>query len=112
MTSFYANQLIFFRANLFIAPALKLGLTGYTAFVVGSSISFSVFFLITFLTLETLFHSRVKSLFLTSFAVPSLKHKRGRFRHRATITFGKLCLCLVDRSSLLPRAGTKRGVAW
>jgi len=63
---FYANQLIFFRANLFIAPALKLGLTGYTAFVVGSSISFSVFFLITFLTLETLLHSWVKSLLLTS----------------------------------------------
>lgn len=61
---YYGNQLILFRANLFIAPALKFGLTGYKAFAVGSAITFSVFFLITFLTLETVFRNGVKSLFL------------------------------------------------
>jgi hypothetical protein len=89
---FYGNQLILFRANLFIASVLKLGLTGYTAYVMGSAISFSVFFLITFLTLETLFRHWAKSLFLTIlFFLPLGLHEAdyvlGQQSHLANVVF-------------------------
>ncbi len=89
---FYGNQLILFRANLFIAPALKLGLTGYSAYAAGSVINFSVFFLITFLTLETVFRNWVKSLLLTSlyflpFGVHEADYVFGQQSHLANVVF-------------------------
>jgi hypothetical protein len=89
---YYGNQLILFRANLFIALVLKLGLTGYTAYVMGSAINFSVFFLITFLTLETVFRHRVKSLFLTVlFFLPLSDNEAdyvlGQQSHLANVVF-------------------------
>ena len=88
----YGNQLILFRANLFIAPVLKLGLTGYNAYVVGSAINFSVFFLITFLTLETLYRQWTKSLFLTVlFFLPlgfnEAEFMLGQQSHLANVVF-------------------------
>ena len=89
---YYGNQLILFRANLFIAPALKFGLTGYTAYIVGSAINFSVFFLITFLTLETVFRNWAKSLFLTVLFFLPLSHNEadyvlGQQSHLANVVF-------------------------
>jgi hypothetical protein len=89
---FYGNQLILLRANLFIAPALKFGFTGYTAYVMGSAINFSVFFLITFLTLETLFRHWAKSLFLSVLFFLPLDYNEadyvlGQQSHLASVVF-------------------------
>jgi hypothetical protein len=89
---FYGNQLILFRANLFIALALKLGLTGYNAYAVGSAINFSVFFLITFLTLEKIFGNWVKTLFLSvlfflPFNYTEADYVLGQQSHLANVVF-------------------------
>ncbi|MFZ2170254.1 MAG: hypothetical protein WAW61_11530, partial [Methylococcaceae bacterium] len=89
---YYGNQLILFRANLFIALVLKLGLNGYTAYVIGSAISFSVFFLLAFLTLETVFRHWVKSLFLTvlfflPLGVNEAGYVLGEQSHLANVVF-------------------------
>ena len=89
---YYGNQLILFRANLFIAPVLKLGLIGYSAYAMGSAINFSVFFLISFLTLETVFRHWLKSLFLTvlfflPLGVNEAAYVLGEQSHLANVVF-------------------------
>jgi hypothetical protein len=94
---FYGNQLILFRSNFFIAVALKLGLVGYKAFIIGSSLNFSVFFVITFAVLEACFADWVKSLFITVLLFLPMGESEadyiiGQQSHLANVVF---CLTLV-----------------
>lgn len=59
---YYGNQLIIFRASLFIAIANSMGFSGYDAFIIGSSLCFSLWFLITFLIIRNIIGTNIDAL--------------------------------------------------
>lgn len=60
----FGNQVILFRANPFIALALSFGFVGYNAYTIGSALSFSLYFLISFCLFSYHQHNFLKGLLL------------------------------------------------
>lgn len=58
----YGNQLILWRNNLFIAPALALGVEGYRAYATGSAVNFALFFALAFVCIDLLLGDWRRSL--------------------------------------------------
>ncbi|WP_270495494.1 hypothetical protein [Citrobacter gillenii] len=59
---YYGNQLILFRSSPFIALALSIGIFGYNAYIIGSSLSAALWFLLTYLILKNILHNKLEAL--------------------------------------------------
>jgi hypothetical protein len=75
----YGNQLILWRNNVFIAPALLLGAQGYQAYAIGSAVNFTVLFLIAFLCIEAVFQDWRRSLLAAWLLFLPLGHSEADF---------------------------------
>ena len=60
----FGNQIILFRANPFIALALSYGFVGYKAYTIGSALSFSLYFLVSFCVFAYYQNDFIKGLLL------------------------------------------------
>lgn len=50
----YGNQLLIFRNHLFIAPFLLAGLSGYKSYALGSSLAFSIYFVLSYIAINSM----------------------------------------------------------
>jgi len=108
----YGNQLILWRNNVFIAPALWLGAQGYRAYAIGSAVNFTVLFLIAFLCIEAVVRDWRRSLLAGWLLFLPLGHSEADFvlgqqSHLAAVVFPLvIALCVYragngDRPALL-----------
>ncbi|AMO24607.1 hypothetical protein GCM10027034_10780 [Ramlibacter solisilvae] len=91
----YGNQLILWRNNLFIAPALALGLEGYRAYAAGSMATFAVFFLAAFLCIDSLLQHWRRSLLACWLLFLPLGHTEADFILGQQSHLGIVVLALV-----------------
>lgn len=75
----YGNQLILWRNNLFIAPALLLGAQGYRAYAIGSALNFAMFFVIAFLCVDAVVRDWRRSLLAAWLLFVPLGHSEADF---------------------------------
>ncbi|MBT9431598.1 hypothetical protein JZM24_04500 [Candidatus Sodalis endolongispinus] len=70
----YGNQIIFLRSSYFIALTMLLGLSGYKAYILGSALSVGFWFLVTYLTLSSVFSRRSQALVIAAALFIPLGH--------------------------------------
>ncbi len=75
----YGNQLILWRNNLLIAPVLAMGMEGYRAYGVGSSLNFALFFVLAFLCIDSLLRDWRRSLLVCGLWFLPLGHTEADF---------------------------------
>lgn len=103
----YGNQIIFLRSSYFNALTMLLGLSGYKAYILGSALSIAFWFLITYLTLSSVFSRRSKALVLTvAFFIPlgynDLDMVLGQQSHLANIVLALAAAIFAFQASLRP----------
>lgn len=96
----YGNQLIFFRSSPFIALAMVMGLKGYSAFIIGSSVSVAFWGGILYLVLAEITESGLKTVILSSCILIPLGHWEmclvlGMQSHLANAVLSLACFVLL-----------------
>ncbi len=96
----YGNQLIFWRSSPFIALAMVMGLKGYSAFIVGSSLSVAFWGGILYLVLAEITESGLKTVILSSCILIPLGYWETNFvlgmqSHLANAVLSLACFVLL-----------------
>lgn len=100
----YGNQIIIWRNNLFIAPALALGFSGYTAYWLGSAFHIALAFVAAFLCIELLVGDWRRALLATWLFFLPLGHTENDFvlgqqSHLALVVFSLIIVVLAFRAT-------------
>lgn len=100
----YGNQIIIWRNNLFIAPVLALGFSGYTAYWLGSALHIALAFVAAFLCIELLVGDWRRALLATWLFFLPLGHTENDFvlgqqSHLALVVFSLIIVVLAFRAT-------------
>ena len=103
----YGNQLIFWRSNVFIALAMAIGLKGYSAFIIGSSLSVAFWGGVLYSIFAEITESGFKTVILTSCILIPLGCWGNNFflgmqSHLANAVFSLACFVLLWKYSKRP----------